>query len=190
MGQQLVDRHPAAIEQSEKARNVPRRHAGTEIAAFQRALFRDQRDGRQGQHRFRIRQPRRHRRSAPARDGIAELERLHRASKLERGIDAAFRGFPYLADDVRIGCIEGVGRAEFARRLQLLVELVDGDDRLRTVRRRTKDGRKADAAEADDCRLTAGFDIAAVEHRTRACQHRTAHQRRDVQWNILLHLHQ
>ena len=127
-GEQLVDRQPPLLVKRDVTRHVARRHAGADVAALERALLGHQAHRGQRPGRGRWRQAGGDGGAATARDAVGEVERADRAGEFEGELDAARAQVADLLQRIRLAGIDGVGGAQLARQLQLVVGEVDGDD--------------------------------------------------------------
>ena len=125
--------------------------------------------------------------------------RQHREGLLARGLpaegfegvlDATARELLHLAHRIAGGRVDGVGRAERARAVELLGGDVDRDHAGGTGDHRALHDVETDAAAADDGDRRAGRNLRGVEHRAETGGDRAAHERGDVDRHLLVDLQQ
>src|ERR1700682_222224 len=130
-GHEAIHRQLAHAIEIDVARQGARRDAGADVAALDRALLRDEVRRRHGPRRTGRRQPGRDRGSSAARDAIGGLESSGRARHFDGIVHAALGGLLHLLDQVRIGGVEDMRRAQFLREGELLRGKIDGEPRAR-----------------------------------------------------------
>ncbi len=99
------------------------------------------------------------------------------------GLAALGQRLHAVLDGLGLG-VDRVGRAEFARRDELLRLDVDGDDRIAARDSRALDGVEPDAAAADHHGAGSGLDVGGVEDRAEAGHHAAGDQRGDVELDV------
>ena len=136
-------------------------------------IRRDRRADVHGRH------PDDHRRPARA-DRVDDLERRRLAAdRVERVVHAApLRQLPRALDHVVVFAVQGVGRAELLRELELVVEEVAGEDHPGAGEPRALDHVEPDAAAADHEHRRAHLHVGRAGHRAHARRHRAAQERR------------
>src|SRR6218665_352989 len=174
LSHQAIDRQLAAEVHGNVARHIAYRHAGADVAAFDRALLDHQAQLRQRPAIGRGGQARSDRHAAAPRDAVRGLHRGHGAGHLEGIVDASVGQCADLLDGVRIARIDGGAGAQAARKPQFAVMDVYGHD-LPAARGHGRQQRaQADAAQSHDRCCRACLRACGVDHGPHTGQNRAA----------------
>src|SRR3990172_5746970 len=129
------------------------------------------------------------RRAAGAQAVEALLRRLLQPDRLERVVDAARRHVADRPDGLARRGVDDVGGAQLARRGELVLVHVDGDDHARAGDARPLDGAEADAAGAEDGHRGARRNLRCVDRGADARRHAAADEGGAVQRHVVADLH-
>src|SRR5690606_32729209 len=86
--------------------------------------------------------------------------------------------------------VDDMRRTELRRHLQLVVEQIDGDDRLGAREPRALHGIEPDTTNTDYHDARTGIHLGMTRHRPDTCRHRATDDRGVRPWQILAHRHE